>query len=109
CFFFSSRRRHTRSKRDWSSDVCSSDLNGSLAKPITIGFRGLDLVMTINPILFYLYYETPEGMLAAIRQMCYHVLFGHIVEYDWRSEEHTSELQSRFDLVCRLLLEKKSK
>src|SRR5437868_7094647 len=27
-FFFSSRRRHTRSKRDWSSDVCSSDLTG---------------------------------------------------------------------------------
>src|SRR5699024_11800539 len=25
-FFFSSRRRHTRSRRDWSSDVCSSDL-----------------------------------------------------------------------------------
>src|SRR5699024_960522 len=25
-FFFSSRRRHTRSKRDWSSDVCSSDV-----------------------------------------------------------------------------------
>src|SRR5437868_14858087 len=25
-YFFSSRRRHTRSKRDWSSDVCSSDL-----------------------------------------------------------------------------------
>src|SRR5699024_3346929 len=28
--FFSSRRRHTRSKRDWSSDVCSSDLIGAL-------------------------------------------------------------------------------
>src|SRR5207249_10154768 len=28
---------------------------------------------------------------------------------DARSEEHTSELQSRFDLVCRLLLEKKKK
>src|SRR5204863_2811281 len=27
-FFFSSRRRHTRSLRDWSSDVCSSDLTG---------------------------------------------------------------------------------
>src|SRR5256884_1779996 len=26
CFFFSSRRRHTRCSRDWSSDVCSSDL-----------------------------------------------------------------------------------
>src|SRR5699024_11383416 len=28
-FCFSSRRRHTRSKRDWSSDVCSSDLLGA--------------------------------------------------------------------------------
>src|SRR5699024_2275177 len=31
-FFFSSRRRHTRSKRDWSSDVCSSDLSLLRAK-----------------------------------------------------------------------------
>src|SRR5699024_11623742 len=31
---------------------------------------------------------------------------GRLVEVE-RSEEHTSELQSRFDLVCRLLLEKK--
>src|SRR6266508_1987664 len=28
-FFFSSRRRHTRFSRDWSSDVCSSDLTGT--------------------------------------------------------------------------------
>src|SRR5690606_39414550 len=28
-FFFSSRRRHTRFSRDWSSDVCSSDLYSS--------------------------------------------------------------------------------
>src|SRR5207245_6441131 len=28
-FFFSSRRRHTRCYRDWSSDVCSSDLSPS--------------------------------------------------------------------------------
>src|SRR5438094_3224375 len=28
---------------------------------------------------------------------------------NWRSEEHTSELQSPYDLVCRLLLEKKKK
>src|SRR5256886_4811128 len=28
CFFFSSRRRHTRFDCDWSSDVCSSDLTG---------------------------------------------------------------------------------
>src|SRR5437868_11193410 len=32
-FFFSSRRRHTRSKRDWSSDVCSSDLLGDALAP----------------------------------------------------------------------------
>src|SRR3989449_2821083 len=29
-FFFSSRRRHTRCSRDWSSDVCSSDLTSSM-------------------------------------------------------------------------------
>src|SRR5699024_12040502 len=33
CFFISSRRRHTRSKRDWSSDVCSSDLDLLPEKP----------------------------------------------------------------------------
>src|SRR5204863_4508415 len=32
-FFFSSRRRHTRSLRDWSSDVCSSDLGGGKTLP----------------------------------------------------------------------------
>src|SRR5256885_6736004 len=32
CFFFSSRRRHTRLQGDWSSDVCSSDLHVSVPK-----------------------------------------------------------------------------
>src|SRR3984885_15718037 len=31
-FFFSSRRRHTRCGRDWSSDVCSSDLGALIPK-----------------------------------------------------------------------------
>src|SRR5687768_18265630 len=31
-FFFSSRRRHTRCSRDWSSDVCSSDLQHPVAR-----------------------------------------------------------------------------
>src|SRR5438067_2703365 len=35
-------------------------------------------------------------------------LLAHAI-HNSRSEEHTSELQSRFDLVCRLLLEKKKK
>src|SRR6266576_2395903 len=51
-FFFSSRRRHTRSLRDWSSDVCSSDLAiadsalraagyhvGSTPKPHLVSYR----------------------------------------------------------------------
>src|SRR6266498_3159744 len=32
-FFFSSRRRHTRCGRDWSSDVCSSDLDNGVERP----------------------------------------------------------------------------
>src|SRR5690349_25137364 len=36
-------------------------------------------------------------------------LVGSVRAYVLRSEEHTSELQSRRDLVCRLLLEKKNK
>src|SRR6266852_208952 len=32
CFFFSSRRRHTRCYRDWSSDVCSSDLDATIMR-----------------------------------------------------------------------------
>src|SRR5206468_9225246 len=46
-FFFSSRRRHTRSDRDWSSDVCSSDLHShsqssrmpSLSESALLGFE----------------------------------------------------------------------
>src|SRR5699024_11356685 len=41
-FFFSSRRRHTRSKRDWSSDVCSSDLlltNGRLSPVVYLSMQ----------------------------------------------------------------------
>src|SRR3712207_7493796 len=34
-FFFSSRRRHTRYWRDWSSDVCSSDLRLPLPRGVT--------------------------------------------------------------------------
>src|SRR2546421_1200642 len=37
-FFFSSRRRHTRSDRDWSSDVCSSDLELFKKDTIVVDF-----------------------------------------------------------------------
>src|SRR2546430_7702313 len=85
-FFFSSRRRHTRFDCDWSSDVCSSDL-GKPAIPLKrqrkrsrgpAPFGGLRTGATVRG-------NSREG----------------------RSEEHTSELQSQSNLVCRLLLEKK--
>src|SRR5699024_11636539 len=46
-FFFSSRRRHTRSKRDWSSDVCSSDLSTSEIISYFLTFKSL---ITDSPI-----------------------------------------------------------
>src|SRR5207249_9179297 len=44
-FFFSSRRRHTRSKRDWSSDVCSSDLGGRLILGGTNTYTGSTTIL----------------------------------------------------------------
>src|SRR5712675_2052026 len=41
-FFFSSRRRHTRCSRDWSSDVCSSDLQLTCVYDPSVGTQGGD-------------------------------------------------------------------
>src|SRR5207253_6352691 len=55
-FFFSGRRRHTRWPRDWSSDVCSSDLNDfgcSLGtddgRVVVIGAQGATEVVAADP------------------------------------------------------------
>src|SRR5207302_5111653 len=53
-FFFSSRRRHTRFSRDWSSDVCSSDLG-------LAGFEGRASVRT------WLYHVATSRCLDALR------------------------------------------
>src|SRR5256885_11110429 len=82
CFFFSSRRRHTRLQGDWSSDVCSSDLFNIL----NLAQRGA----------VEAYIEPFKSLRLRSLQLN-------------RSEEHTSELQSPCNLVCRLLLEKKKK
>src|SRR5699024_2417300 len=49
------------------------------------------------------------SVLTMIVQVTVVTLAGYTYSRYRRSEEHTSELQSRFDLVCRLLLEKKKK
>src|SRR6266436_5069913 len=197
-FFFSSRRRHTRCSRDWSSDVCSSDLDllaaterelarvqaqvqrkhSALRSPAQIGIavgavlnskkmakhfdvevadgylswqrrieqiveeERLDGIYVIRTSMPAEHLDTAEAVQAykdlsrverAFRSMktvdleirpirhwtaqhvrahvflcmlAYHVEW-HLREALARSEEHTSELQSRLHLVCRLLLEKK--
>src|SRR2546422_6998750 len=42
-FFFSSRRRHTRCSRDWSSDVCSSDLSPMATRLVLLFLGALSL------------------------------------------------------------------
>src|SRR5699024_209162 len=53
-FFFSSRRRHTRSKRDWSSDVCSSDLLLIQSSKLLLGQKNYKKVITsLEPLLIH--------------------------------------------------------
>src|SRR5690606_40325936 len=64
CFFFSSRRRHTRFSRDWSSDVCSSDLVEAAMSPfadayLLAAFHSIFVVFLGTPLnnalLFHCY------------------------------------------------------
>src|SRR3712207_8960887 len=55
-FFFSSRRRHTRYWRDWSSDVCSSDLlavehhDRLEAVPVVVGVEQPQLLLAVDRV-----------------------------------------------------------
>src|SRR5205807_4759838 len=107
-FFFSSRRRHTRLQGDWSSDVCSSDLLPRPAPPKSPALpprrNGVSRSITLMPVSKTSALgvrSTNSGGSRWIGRRC-STLTG-------RSEEHTSELQSPCNLVCRLLLEKKKK
>src|SRR5439155_11004412 len=60
-FFFSSRRRHTRWPRDWSSDVCFPIL--SAAQPVVTTVRGMPPVVDSSN----LYSETAAGHLSPSR------------------------------------------
>src|SRR5256885_6741981 len=95
CFFFSSRRRHTRLQGDWSSDVCSSDLVHGWHRFHAAGSREKK-----KPAADYCR-DGRRPSCRHSRRQC-----GSVAG---RSEEHTSELQSPCNLVCRLLLEKKKK
>src|SRR5687768_18075750 len=99
-FFFSSRRRHTRCSRDWSSDVCSSDLIPVSESEVKVVTAQLKRVRELNVV---------ERPATGDKEIAVAVWTHFPVVCTVRSEEHTSELQSRLHLVCRLLLEKKKK
>src|SRR6266496_987699 len=107
-FFFSSRRRHTRSLRDWSSDVCSSDLpddgdldfNGAVADPavveeafaawkaqIAAADEWLDGQIDLDAVVL-----TPRGEQVGIR----HILI-HMIEEYARHCGHADLLRERID------------
>src|SRR5439155_17718834 len=67
-FFFSSRRRHTRWPRDWSSDVCSSDLEwggglGARCRPNDPNKWGADAIFHLkdDKLSFANYYKMPAA------------------------------------------------
>src|SRR5690625_5849523 len=109
--------------RDWSSDVCSSDLAArwDAARPSTWDSRGRksDTPFRVNTLLTtHECQEYVDSMLAERRSRSSEEpelaceregkrMTQDDRKLDERSEEHTSELQSRGHLVCRLLLEKK--
>src|SRR3989449_2399768 len=142
-FFFSSRRRHTRCSRDWSSDVCSSDLEQRLVAVgrittvllVGLGLLWIPFMKYISPQI-YIYLQSVQAYIAPPIAACFllGVLYPRLngtgalaalwtglvigtarlvlelarsdlasgTVWYWfatRSEEHTSELQSRLHLV----------
>src|SRR5699024_5248377 len=63
--FYSSRRRHTRSKRDWSSDVCSSDLLAELEAKERQATGINNLKIGFNRVFGY-YIEVSKGNLSKL-------------------------------------------
>src|SRR5437016_7595491 len=111
-FFFSSRRRHTRLVSDWSSDVCSSDLDQVQQALTQMGFSPrkaavyIEMFQAINAgVLTPQEPRSPQNSTPTSFEEFVQDVFAAA----YRSEEHTSELQSLTNLVCRLLLEKKKK
>src|SRR5699024_12113024 len=81
---------------DWEKNFFSSMRHCSIpyAKHIRTGWS-VSSASSTTAAAFYLLYNSDA--IAPV-----------LIRLSPRSEEHTSELQSRFDLVCRLLLEKKN-
>src|SRR5690606_40712269 len=82
CLFFSSRRRHTRFSRDWSSDVCSSDLDVELsgaADVVNIEMNRVDAQDTER--FFPCFHDDSSAGALSTRSMNVYLLFA----YSYRS------------------------
>src|SRR3712207_7223192 len=90
-FFFSSRRRHTRYWRDWSSDVCSSDLK--LQK------EGKDLIVTLqeaNRANYFLASYAKEIVMPPVHAASSNISPYHYEELYWKS------LLDRFGITIKI-------
>src|SRR3989449_806359 len=85
---------------------------------ITLKFAFVLGLLIASPVVIYqtwaflapaLYDREKRLIVPALSVGVLLFLTGAAIAYQWRSEEHTSELQSRLHLVCRLLLEKKKR
>src|SRR4249920_411972 len=72
-FFFSSRRRHTSCGRDWSSDVCSSDLLRRLA-----AFQARDVDFASDAEPGKILHEMRRGEMAALREVPFGLYYGSV-------------------------------
>src|SRR5690606_41036614 len=68
-----SRRRHTRFSRDWSSDVCSSDL-AEVSEEQNYNLAAVDIAEVVNEVASYL---QPMAKLANVQITITHLLDAH--------------------------------
>src|SRR5699024_11800399 len=105
--------RHAALPGAHSAESSSRSLHDAL--PISEDVVGFDeahldielgeLGLPVGPEVFVS--EAARDLVVAFQARDHQQLLEQLRRLRQRSEEHTSELQSRFDLVCRLLLEKK--
>src|SRR5438445_12005077 len=92
-FFFSSRRRHTRYWRDWSSDVCSSDLIGRIL--IGEGCRRRACQSSIFTRYYYVVRPSQAGEIgrASCRERVY-ILVGAVTAMTQKPTPSTTSLRA---------------
>src|SRR5256885_3980526 len=77
--------------------------------PYTTLFRSLGVFLIFQHVGVSAFLTVVDAEGIPGEKMLEVFIFGYAFSIDYRSEEHTSELQSPCNLVCRLLLEKKKK